>query len=207
MEYYVIDANIFFNMEANLNLGKNTEEVARYISCVAQKAKEDKKALFYIPPRIVEEFLSFFEDKNQPFIQELIASLVVKSPDISKIQLSSDAFYLLIEEIRKRSYRGLTIGEEEIKKAGRLMMGKKDLEKKEFEMGIGPVTKTFRDRYRQATRHGFLDSLADLDLLMLAKETEGHIVSADEGVVSWGRVFGVKELPAGAARKTFDALL
>ena len=76
------------------------------------------------------------------------------------------------------------------------MQGKTDLSKKDFEISIGEVVKKFRDRYRQATRFGFLDSLADLDIIMLSQELEGTLVSTDEGVLHWGRVFGVKEMPA-----------
>jgi predicted DNA-binding protein (UPF0278 family) len=76
------------------------------------------------------------------------------------------------------------------------MQGKAGLSKKEFEMTIGEVVKKYRERYRQATRTGFLDSLADLDSILLAKELNGILVSTDEGVLDWGRVFGVKEMPA-----------
>jgi len=76
------------------------------------------------------------------------------------------------------------------------MMGKQKTDKRGFQTTIGPVIKKFRERYRQATRLGFLDSVADLDLIMLAKEQDGFLVSSDEGVLKWGRRFGVKETPA-----------
>jgi predicted DNA-binding protein (UPF0278 family) len=90
----------------------------------------------------------------------------------------------------------MTVAEEEIQNAGKEMMGKPELSKMEFQQTVGKAIKGFRERYRQATRFGFLDSLADLDLIMLSKETNGHIVSTDEGVIKWGRVFGIKEMPA-----------
>jgi RNA ligase partner protein len=110
--------------------------------------------------------------------------------------IPASVFYQLVEDIRFRSYRGLSVGEEEIQKAGREMMGKADLDKKNFQITIGSIIKTFRDRYRQATRTGFLDSVADLDLIMLTKELDGYLVSTDEGVIKWGRTFGVKEITA-----------
>jgi predicted DNA-binding protein (UPF0278 family) len=39
-----------------------------------------------------------------------------------------------------------------------------------------------------------LDSLGDLDIIMLAKELDGTVVSTDEGVMTWARKFGVKEI-------------
>lgn len=183
-------------MEAGINLGKKTEEVVVNLTRVAQILKKTGKGELFSPPRAVEEFLSFFDNKEQDFLKEYLASLTIKSPETDKINIPASVFYRLIDDIRTRSYRGLNIGEEEIVKAGKTMMGGQDLEKKEFEIKIGSVVKAFRDRYRQATRTGFLDSLADLDLILLAKETGGFLVSTDEGVVRWGRVFGVKEMPA-----------
>lgn len=207
MEIYILDTNLFFNMEAGFNMGKKTEEVVRAVTGIAKKLRLMKKAEFYMPPRALDEFLSFFEDKNQPFIKDFVSSITIKSPDISKIQFSAQVFYQLIEDIRKRSYRGLNIAEEEINNAGRLMLGKKELNKKDFEIQIGSFIKKFRERYRHATRFGFLDSLADLDLIVLTNEQNGFLVSSDEGVVTWGKLFGTKLIPASVWRKRIEDLL
>ena len=194
MNTYILDTNLFFNMEAGLGLGNKTEEVVTTITKGIQHLQGEKKAQFFVPPRIVEEFLSFFEEGKQPFIQDFLKVVSVKSPHIHDINVPAAVFYQIVDDIRTRSYRGLTIGDESIQQAGKTMAGRQFPEKKDFEMAIGPVVKNFRDRYRQATRFGFLDSLADLDLIMLAKEQDGMLVSADEGVIKWGRVFGVKEI-------------
>lgn len=196
MDKYIVDTNIFFNMAAGINLGKKTEEVVKNITRASKILKNTGKGEVFSPPRVVEEFLSFFEDKEQVFIKEYLASLTIKSPEIDKISIPAAVFYRLLEDIRTRSYRGLNIGEEEINIAGKTMAGAGEMSKKDFEIKIGAVVRAFRDRYRQATRAGFLDSLADLDLILLAKETNGLLVSTDEGVVRWGRAFGVKEMPA-----------
>lgn len=175
-------------------MGDKTEEVIINMTQTIIKANK-KGAGFFMPPRIVDEFLSFFENKEQSFLKKYLSTVTIKSPDVRKTNLGGEVFYRLIEDIRRRSYRGLAVAEEEIIRAGRLMMGKVGLNKVEFEKTIGSVVKTFRDRYRQATRFGFLDSLADLDLIMLACDLNGFLVSSDVGVIKWGRVFGVKEMP------------
>lgn len=207
MEKYVLDANLFFNMEAGLGLGEKTEAVVKNLTEISKKLKQVKKAEFYMPPRIVDEFLSFFEDKQQPFLKNFISSVAVKSPDLGKMSFPAQVFYELVADIRQRSYRGLNIGEEEIEKAGRAMMGKKGLSTKDFQIQVGEVINKFRQRYRQATRFGFLDSLADLDLIVLSKELEASLISSDEGVVRWGRLFGVKEMPAAVWKRRLDDLL
>ena len=110
------------------------------------------------------------------------------------ISFPASIFYTLIEDIRGRSYRGLRVGEEEIEQAAAGMMKAGELSKMEFQKKVGVQIKGFRDRYRQATRVGFLDSIADLDIIVLAKEINGTVVSTDEGLLKWARLFGVKEM-------------
>lgn len=205
MERFVLDANLFFNMEAGLELGKKTGEVIDNITNYAQKLKN--KAGFFMPPSAIKEFLSFFENKNQPVIKRFLSTIIIRSPNKNQLKFPAPVFYQLIDDIRKRSYQGLNLGEEEIEKAGQLMMREKKLDKKEFQIKIGVVIKNFRQRYRQAARAGFLDSVTDLDLIVLAKEIDGFLVSTDEGVINWGRSFGVKEVMPPAFRLRLDSLL
>lgn len=201
MEKYILDTNIFFNMEAGLNLGKNTQEVVEKITQIASQRRQQQKAEFYMAPRVVEEFLSFFEDKNQELIKNFLAAIIVKSPDISQVSIPASVFYLLVEDIRARSYRGLSVGEEEMQKIAQAFIHTEDLNKKEFQIKVGSFIKNFRDRYRHATRFGFLDSLADLDTILLAKELDGTIISTDEGVLHWSRIFGAREIPPSAVQQ------
>ena len=87
------------------------------------------------------------------------------------------------------------------------MVGQKAESKKDFQIAIGKFIKNFRDRYRNATRTGFLDSIADLDLIVLSKEIDGFLVTSDEGVLFWGRIFGIKEMPASVFQKRLEDLL
>ena len=196
MDKYVLDTNLFFNMEPGLGLGKKTEEVVLKATAGMKKLKDAKQSEFFMSPRIVDEFLSFFEDKEQPFLKAFLAEITVKSPNLHDVQFPAEVFYKIVEDVRSRSYRGLTIAEEELKKTAQQMTGEAKLQGKDFEIKVGQFIKTLRDRYRQATRFGFLDSLADLDTIALAKELDAYVVTTDEGVINWGRIFGVKEMAA-----------
>ena len=207
MESFILDTNLFFNIGAGLEMGKTTEAIIIKLTEIIKKLKKIKKADFYMPPRIIEEFLSFFEDKNQEFIKNFLSGVDIKSPNPLGTDFSSKIFYSLIEDIRNRNYRGLNIAEEEIIKAGEMTTGQKFESKKDFQITIGKFVKNFRDRYRNATRTGFLDSVADLDLIVLSKEINGFLVTSDEGVLAWGRVFGIKEMPASVFRKRLEDLL
>ncbi len=205
MEYFVLDTNLFFNMEAGLSLGQKTEEVVINLTKIIKQLK--KKAGFFMPPKAVDEFLSFFEDKDQLFIKNFLSEINIESPDLSRSVFSSTIFYKLVEDVRSRNYRGLNIAEEEIEKAASEFSGKTTDSKKDFQIKIGSFIKKFRERYRNATRTGFLDSVTDLELIVLAKQKEAFLVSTDEGVLNWGRVFGVKEMPSSIFAKRLESLL
>jgi len=196
MRKFVLDTNLFFNMEPGLGIGKKTQDVIVSLTKHIKKKKEKEQAEFYMPPRVTAELLSFFEDKSQAFLIDFLGEIQVKSPDISKITFPADVFYKLIQDVRERSYRGLTIAQEEVEHSAKMMSGEELKDKKEYEIRLGPVIKTLRERYRQATRAGFLDSVADLDLIVLAKEQNAELVTTDEGVIAWARIFGITEMPA-----------
>lgn len=188
MNTYILDTNLFFNMQAGLGFGQTTEQVMQNMTLCGEKAQ------LYMPPRIVEEFFGFFENKEQETVKKLLSHIIVKSPNIDAFQFPAAVFYTLVDDIRNRSYRGLRTGEEEIEQAAQSFMGAATLSKMEFQKKVGVQIKGFRDRYRQATRVGFLDSVADLDIIVLAKELDGTVVSTDEGLLKWSRFFGVKEM-------------
>jgi len=201
MESYILDTNLFFNMQAGLDFGKTTEQVIEKMTMCGKQVK------LYMPPRIVEEFLSFFENKEQDNIRQFLAEVTVKSPGIESFDFPASIFYTLVEDIRNRSYRGLRVGEEEIESAAKSLMGAGTLSKMDFQKRVGEQIKGFRDRYRQATRVGFIDSVADLDIIVLAKETGGAVVSTDEGLLKWSRLFGVKEMSPSVFGQKMSALV
>lgn len=207
MQTYILDTNLFFNMDGDMGFGNKTEEIIRNITTVMKTLTDNNKAQFLIPPRIAEEILSFFEQKDQQFLKDFFASLTIKSPDLHTMTIPATVFAQYVEENRTRAYRGMTVAEEEIQKAGTMFMGKEMLGKKEFQMTIGAIIKGFRDRFRNATRVGYIDSLGDLDLIMLAKEQEAAVVTTDEGVLRWARICGVKEIPASVWGQKMKMLL
>jgi len=203
MENYVFDTNLFFNMEAGFDLGQKTEMVVRNLTQIIIELRKTHRAEFFTSPRVVEEFLSFFPNKNQTFIKNFISAVTVKSPQVDKINLPARTFYHLIREMRERNRQAMKIGNEQLKKLGEMVFREKVNTKRELMEKSGPIIKNYRQRIRNATRTGFIDSLADFDLILLAKELDAYLVTADEGVRRWGRIFGTKEVLA----KTLSARL
>lgn len=202
MDSYVIDTNIFFNLEIKSGLGENPKAIIEEVTRLGKVLKEQGKGQFYMPPRILEEFLTFV-DVNDPYVKNFMSVILVKAPETSQVQFPADVFYKLVEEMRHRSYRGLQVSEEELQSAGKSMLEKSELSHIDYQKAIGEHVSKLRDRYRQATRFRFLDSVADLDLLMLAKELNGAVITSDEGVTRWARIFGVTEIVPQALKERF----
>ena len=207
MENYVFDTNLFFNMEAGFGLGKKTETAVRFFTQTAIRLKEKKVAEFFTSPRVANEFLSFFENKKQLFIKKFLSAVTIKSPQITNINLSATIFYQLIQETKERNKRALKIGEEQLKQLGEALFKKKISTKRDLAEKSGSIIKNYRQRFRNATRTGFIDSLADFDLILLAKELDAYLITSDEGVVRWGRLFGVKEVLAETLSSRLQLLL
>jgi RNA ligase partner protein len=205
MEKFIIDTNYFINLEIKSGFGNNPKEVIENFTDVAKKLKQEKKGDFFMPPSAIEELKSFFNQEN--FIKDLFSVITIKSPDLSNIQFSARIFYQLIDEVRGRSYRGLRIAEESVMAGAKEMNGVEKLNKIGLEKRTGRTIKNLRERYRQATRYNFLDSVADLDLIVLTREIDGLLISSDEGVIRWGRIFGVKEVFPSLFRERLFSLL
>jgi len=193
MEKYVLDTNLFFNMEPGLGIGGKTNEVIEVTTTALRRLKKENKRQFLMPPSIVKEIKSFFEEETQ-LLKEFFAEITIKSPNITDTIFPASLFYILVKEIRERSRRGLEVAEDELYKAVSSLAPIKLDNKMDIQIKTGLFTKSLRERYRQSTRTKFLDSVADLDLIVLSKEEDAYLISTDEGVVVWGRRFGVKEM-------------
>jgi hypothetical protein len=185
MDKYVLDTNLFFNMEPGLGIGGKTADVLTAATKGFIKLKSNKNTAFLMK--------SFFGEETA-VLKNFMAEITVKSPNISKTTFPASVFYELVKEIKDRLDRGLDVAEDELFKAVSSLAPVELKNKQEVQMKAGVFTKSLRDRYRQLTRTRFLDSVADLDLIVLAKEEDAYLVSTDEGAISWGRKFGVKEI-------------
>ncbi len=187
----VLDTSFFTNPDSYSIWG---DGVSRAMDNFITKAKTKSEITFYLPPTVLKEITSFFDDYDRAPLRRLEALVEVKSPFVEDIKIPVKMFYDVVLEIRARSYKGLRISETALKNA--------------VNGGIKPddlptVIKKLRQDYRQALRFGFLDSQADLDLVFLAYQLTGTIVSLDTGVIDWARRFGIATLTSQAL---FDKL-
>jgi hypothetical protein len=95
------------------------------------------------------------------------------------LQVPAAIFHIFIRELRNRINKGLRIAEEAIRKEP-----------------TADNLRRLRQEYREALRSGMVDSVEDLDVVLLAKEIGGAILSADEGITNMAEALGIEVLSA-----------
>jgi len=171
----VLDTSLFVNPDVRKYFGDNpTEALEGFLFLAAQIPILE----FYMPPSIFKELLNFIDIEKIP--GDLLIILHQKPP--SRYEMSCPAFllYELIEDIRARINKGLRVAEAAVRESG-----KKDERQ---------IIQDLRKKYREALREGIIDSKEDVDLILLARELDALLVTADRGVIKWAEKLGIKWL-------------
>lgn len=149
-----------------------------------------------MPPSIYMELMHFAEEKKIP--PQLLTLVQQRPPKKHELRVSGMFLYTLVEEMRDRSDRGLRLAERHVREAFQAPVPNAPVP----SSGGKPIRPDaeaigrLRESYRRMLREGMLDSKADVDLLLLAYETSGTLISADQGVLHWANEMGVSILPA-----------
>jgi len=171
----VLDTSLFVNPDVRKSLGDTpTEALEAFLFLAAQIHILE----FYMPPSIFEELLHFVELDRIP--DDLLLILHQKPPKKHELKVPAFLLYELIEDFRERVNKGLRIAEKSVR----------SVEK----MNLDETIQNLRRKYREALREGMLDSKEDVDLIMLAMELDGLLITADQGVIKWAEKLGIKWL-------------
>ncbi len=171
----VLDTSLFVNPDVRASFGEDpTSALENFLFMAAQAPIFE----FYMPPSIFRELQNFIEPEKIP--AGLLVYIHQKSPRKYEIPVPGFLLYELVEDIRERVNKGLRLAE----KAVRTAEGK----------SADEVLQDLRRKYREALREGIIDSKEDVDLILLAKELDGLLVTADQGAIKWADKLGVKWL-------------
>jgi RNA ligase partner protein len=184
----VLDTSLFVNPDVRESLGRNpTEALEVFLKLISMIPDTE----FYMPPSVFSELMNFIEQENLP--SELLVHLIQKPPRL--YELSTPAFFLyeLIEDIRERVNKGLRVAEKAVRSAQT---------KKADE-----VIQELRRKYREALREGIIDSKEDVDLILLARELDALLVTADKGAIKWAEKLGIKWLVPERFREYIEAII
>ncbi|GAB6136013.1 RNA ligase partner protein [Thermococcus prieurii] len=187
---FVLDTSIFVNPEIRKDFGDNPTEAMRTFLGYAEKLFG--KVEFYMPPGIYREVMHFVDEELKPEIELYI---IKKPPNLHDLKIPAFVVYELIDDIRRRVDKGLRVAE----KAVRESVVETD--------NVDKIIQKLRRNYRKALREGIVDSKEDFELILLAKELDATIVSADVGILTWAQKMGIKWIDASAFKDVLEGLV
>ncbi|MHA1865881.1 MAG: RNA ligase partner protein [Candidatus Heimdallarchaeaceae archaeon] len=167
---FVIDTSVFTNPNSRKSFGKTTVEAVKNFLKFAAKTPFIH---FYMPLSIKKELTTFLGE-DVPFLESV---LIVKSPSLYELNVPAAVVYKFIDEIRNRIDKGLRLSEKMLR----------NYKPEEIDQRIHDL----REKYRSALREGVIDSKEDFDVVMLAKEVGGIIVTADYGLMKMAEWLGL----------------
>ena len=172
-ESFVIDTSIFTNTDVSVAFGRSPTTALKGFLKLINKLE---RPCFYMPPSIYRELMNFVDVDKIP--KDLQVKIFQKPPKKYEMNVPAFLLYELIEDVRRRIDKGLRVAEQAVR-----------------EVVTDAETETItnlRKKYRSALREGIIDSKEDVDLILLAKELDGILVTADVGIMTWADKLGIR---------------
>lgn len=181
---FVIDTSLFVNPHARDKFGKTPNAAMLNFISKIKKLNSD----FFIPPSVFNELKNFIKpaivEKCEPFIKR-------RAPNLYSTFVPAAILHSFVEDVRKRINKGLRLAEE-------------------YATDNRPENdeklKKLREKYRDAMRAGLVDSTEDFELILLAKELDAVVVSADEGILGFATKLGCECINASKFHSVLKTL-
>jgi len=196
---FVLDTTAFTDAKLISHLGGSINEAVNRLSELISIGRLRLNISCYMPPSTFKELKEFLLESKCSIrdVDQVEAWVVRKAPDRYSVLLSSQVIYDYVSDVRDRLDQGMTIVRRAIKEA--LKQTEKNLYEKNAQSIKdieSSLSRTYEDKYRQKMRRGVLDSLPDIDTLILAKELGAGVVSADIGIKAWTERMGIRYVEA-----------
>ena len=187
-ECFVIDTSIFTNPDVYITFGRTpTTALKNFLKLIAKLECPN----FYMPPSIYEELMNFVDIEKIP--KDLQVRIFQKPPMKYEMNVPSFLLYELIEDVRHRIDKGLRVAEQAVREV---------INDNEPE-----TINNLRRKYRSALREGIIDSKEDVDLILLARELDGILVTADKGIMTWADKLGIRYVESRNLRGIINSLV
>lgn len=188
---FVLDTSVFTNPEVSGQFDTEPLEAIRVFLGLAARTRAE----FYMPTSVYGELRRMRE--LDALAGDFETVVRIRSPRKAGLTLPGEILYEFIEEVRRRIDKGLRVAEEAARRAAQAPEG----------ADVGRLINHLRERYREALRQGILDSKEDADVLLLAYELDGVLVSGDEGLRKWADKVGVRLVDARHLRRILENLV
>ncbi|MDP6925253.1 MAG: RNA ligase partner protein [Candidatus Scalindua sp.] len=187
-ECFVIDTSIFTNPDVYITFGRTpTTALKNFLKLIAKMECPN----FYMPPSIYEELMDFVDIEKIP--KDLQVRIFQKPSMKYEMNVPSFLLYELIEDVRHRIDKGLRVAEQAVREV---------ITDNEPE-----IINNLRRKYRSALREGIIDSKEDVDLILLARELDGVLVTADKGIMTWADKLGIRYVESRNLRGIINSLV
>ncbi len=169
----VIDTSVFVNPESQRFFGTDAEQAVKGFLDICRKSSLE----LFMPVSIFRELSNFVQSE---VLIRFRRQSVVRAPDLYNIQVPAVILHSFIGDLRKRVNQGLRVAE------------------KAMERSNIPADnlRWLREHYRTALRTGIIDSVEDLEVVLLAKEVTASVLSVDQGINSMAESLGIEVFSA-----------
>jgi len=188
MDTFVLDTSVFTNPEIYRTFEEDQKGALEDFIHLALNSGAE----FYMPTSVYDELRKLVDAGSLWAEFEMVVR--IRSPRRFGLEVPAEVLYELIEEIRQRINKGLRIAEEHAREASSCE-------------DVGKLIAKLREKYREALRQGIIDSKEDADVLLLAYELDGILVSADEGLRRWADKIGIKLINPKNFRAILESLI
>jgi RNA ligase partner protein len=152
-------------------------------------------AEFYTTPSTAMELESFLERNgvDRDAIEMLMGIITIRSPDLYTTRIPAIVMSDWIHDMLIRITKGLRVAEESVRRAARRGYDHGlSRDKGGLEETIAEEIHDLREKYREATRKGVIDTRVDFDLVILTHELKGELVTNDTGIMKLCEQIGVR---------------
>ncbi len=193
---YVLDTSGVTDPRLRVVFGVETlDGVIREYARLLIRAHIVLGAEFYTTPSTALEMRSFMERNGvgRDAIEMFMGVITIRSPDLYTTRIPAVVMSDWISDMLMRITKGLRVAEESLRRAARRSYdaGKKG-DREAYEEAIAEEIHELRQKYREATRKGVIDTSVDFDLVVLARELSAELVTNDHGVMKLCDQLGVK---------------
>ncbi len=174
---------------------KTLDGVVREYARLLIRAHIVLQAEFYTTPSTAMEMRAFMERNGvgRDAIDMFMGAIVIRPPDLYTTHIPAIVMGDWISDMLMRITKGLRVAEESLRRAARKSYDagtRRD--RSGFEEAVAREIHELRQKYREATRKGVIDTSIDFDLVVLAKELGGELVTNDQGIMKLCDQLGVK---------------
>ena len=187
-ECFVIDTSIFSNPDVYITFGRTPTTALKNFLKLIKKLESPN---FYMPPSIYQELMDFVDIDKIP--KDLQIIIFQKPPMKYEMNIPAFLLYELIEDVRHRIDKGLRVAEQAVRKV--------------VNENEPDTINNLRRKYRSALREGIIDSKEDVDLILLARELDGILVTADNGIMTWADKMGIRYVESRNLRGIINSLI